>query len=264
MELRCAKCGSEKIIPLVSIEDQGRYSDGTLRAVVGYSNPEAWVFKGTVYARLQASICGECGHTELTAQDPAALYAAYLKTDAGNPRELPEGKVRTCEGHPAATAQSTEIGGMTESLGRPPQATLLQKLVGGGCGVLLLLAITTNLGMFRDLPEVVGRALTFVVDALTSMLFFWLLGLLLYLGLRKDSKVNVGGYGFTLLVGLVAFVMIWNLVALYSQVGLQPIIPFGWEPVARPGNIGLMFLVGFLVLGRVTAGVQKVRRQPTP
>ncbi len=59
--------------------DQGQYSNGTLQAFVGYSNPEAWVFKGAVYAKLKANICGQCGYTELIAEDPAALYDAYLK-----------------------------------------------------------------------------------------------------------------------------------------------------------------------------------------
>jgi hypothetical protein len=87
--LKCAKCGSEKVIPLVSVQDQGDMSDGTLRAFVGYSNPEAFMFKGAVYARLQASICGQCGHTELTAKDPAALYEAYRKTKAANSWQPP-------------------------------------------------------------------------------------------------------------------------------------------------------------------------------
>jgi hypothetical protein len=47
---------------------------------VGYTNPEAWVFKGAVYAKLKANICGECGYTELVAEEPAALYDAYLKS----------------------------------------------------------------------------------------------------------------------------------------------------------------------------------------
>jgi hypothetical protein len=80
METACAKCGSEKIIPLVSVADQGQYSDGRLKAHVGYTNPEAWIFKGAVSARLKATICGECGHTELTAEDPGALFKAYVKT----------------------------------------------------------------------------------------------------------------------------------------------------------------------------------------
>ena len=80
MDAQCAKCGSDKLIPLISIADQGKYSDGTLKARVGFTNPEAWLFKGAVYARLRATICGECGYTELTAENPAELYEAYLKS----------------------------------------------------------------------------------------------------------------------------------------------------------------------------------------
>ena len=79
MNLKCSKCGSEKIIPLASMIDQGQASDGTLKALVGYTNPEAWVFKGAVYTKMKANICGECGYTELIAEDAAALYAAYRK-----------------------------------------------------------------------------------------------------------------------------------------------------------------------------------------
>jgi hypothetical protein len=79
MNSKCSKCGSEKVIPLVGMMDQGQYSDGTLKALVGYTNPEAWVFKGAVYAKLKANICGACGYPELMAEDPAALYDAYLK-----------------------------------------------------------------------------------------------------------------------------------------------------------------------------------------
>ncbi len=79
MNLKCSKCGSEKIIPLASMIDQGQASDGTLKALVGYTNPEAWVFKGAVYAKMKANICGECGYTELIAENAAALYGAYLR-----------------------------------------------------------------------------------------------------------------------------------------------------------------------------------------
>jgi hypothetical protein len=79
MNLKCSKCGSGKIIPLVGMMDQGESSDGTLKALVGYTNPEAWVFKGAVYAKMKANICGECGYTELIAEDAAALYDAYRK-----------------------------------------------------------------------------------------------------------------------------------------------------------------------------------------
>jgi predicted nucleic-acid-binding Zn-ribbon protein len=79
MDLQCAKCGSKKIVPLASVMDQGHYSDGTLKTYV-YSNPEAWVFKGTVYGRLQARICGECGYTELFTTNAQELYDAYRNT----------------------------------------------------------------------------------------------------------------------------------------------------------------------------------------
>ena len=79
MNPTCVKCGSNKIIPLVSVIDLDEHSAGPLKALVGYTNPEAWVFKGAVYAKLKANICGNCGHTELVAEDPGALYEAYLK-----------------------------------------------------------------------------------------------------------------------------------------------------------------------------------------
>ncbi len=79
MDPKCSKCGSERIIPLATMVDQGESSDGRLKAVVAYTNPEAWVFKGAVYAKLKANICGQCGYAELIAENPAALYDAYLK-----------------------------------------------------------------------------------------------------------------------------------------------------------------------------------------
>ena len=78
MTPKCAKCGSDKIVPLAAVVDQGRNSDGNLRAAV-YTNPEAWIFKGAVCATLRANICGQCGYTEMIAENPAALYDAYQK-----------------------------------------------------------------------------------------------------------------------------------------------------------------------------------------
>jgi hypothetical protein len=164
------------------------------------------------------------------------------------------------------TAQSAGVVGMTESVSRPPKLSLTGKLyswIGGiGCGSLILVMATYPI--WSILPGSVGRALDFVVDALTTILLLWMLGFLLYSTLRKDSKAKVRSYGFTLLVGLVACVMLWNLVALYSQIGLQSIGPFGWELAARPGIIGLVFLVSLIILGAITLGMQKLRRQPKP
>ena len=79
MNPKCSKCGSDKVIPLAEMIDQGQLSDGKLKARVGYVNPEAWVLKGDVYATLKANICGTCGYAELIAEDPAALYETYLR-----------------------------------------------------------------------------------------------------------------------------------------------------------------------------------------
>ncbi|MCC7375121.1 MAG: hypothetical protein IT581_10750 [Verrucomicrobiales bacterium] len=84
MNDRCAKCGSMKIIPRVPMQDQGQYSDGQLKAHVGFLRPEAMLFKGRTYAKMSANICGECGYVELFAADPKLLYEAYLKTRTGH------------------------------------------------------------------------------------------------------------------------------------------------------------------------------------
>jgi len=76
-EGRCAKCGSSDVIPNVTVVG-GHGDGGNLRAIVA-ENPDAWLFKGEVKPSLEAWICGACGFTELYAQDPAALLAAYRK-----------------------------------------------------------------------------------------------------------------------------------------------------------------------------------------
>lgn len=84
MKPLCSKCGSDKTIPFASVLDQGQYSDGKLKAHVGFTNPEAWLFKGPVYATLRATICGQCGHTELTAENPDHLYKMYLASQSAS------------------------------------------------------------------------------------------------------------------------------------------------------------------------------------
>jgi hypothetical protein len=42
------------------------------------AHPEARIFKRAQYSPLRASVCRDCGFTELFADDPASLYAAYL------------------------------------------------------------------------------------------------------------------------------------------------------------------------------------------
>ena len=81
MNDKCCKCGSGKIIPLAQTLVKAGNLDNNLYAVI-LTNPDAFVFTGAHYAKLKANICGECGYTELFAENSAALYDAYLKTQS--------------------------------------------------------------------------------------------------------------------------------------------------------------------------------------
>ena len=69
----CSHCGSSRIIPGVTIVDQGEGSDGKLKAVL-FGSPQAVIFKDRLYAEIKADICGHCGHVELRVTNPGELY----------------------------------------------------------------------------------------------------------------------------------------------------------------------------------------------
>jgi hypothetical protein len=72
---RCAKCGSDRVVPQARLFDQG-YLEAAVDA-----KPDALVFKGTESAKLYARLCAECGHAELFAkpQEVARLYEVYCQ-----------------------------------------------------------------------------------------------------------------------------------------------------------------------------------------
>jgi len=76
---KCLRCGSTKIIPDVTILDQGQGSTGKLQVVI-VGNPEASIFKDHLYGEIKADICGECGHVELRVANPRELYQHYQKS----------------------------------------------------------------------------------------------------------------------------------------------------------------------------------------
>lgn len=75
----CPRCGSHRIIPDVTVLDQGDHSDGTLKTVVA-GNPDALIFKHRLYGEIKADICGDCGHVELRVANPAELYDRYRES----------------------------------------------------------------------------------------------------------------------------------------------------------------------------------------
>jgi predicted RNA-binding Zn-ribbon protein involved in translation (DUF1610 family) len=75
----CPRCGSTKIIPDLTVVDQGDSSDGRLQTVV-FGSPDALFFKDRLYGEIKADVCGDCGHIELHVANPHQLYRRYQKS----------------------------------------------------------------------------------------------------------------------------------------------------------------------------------------
>jgi hypothetical protein len=76
---KCSQCGSSEIMYGITVEDQGQHCDGQLRVVV-FGDPQALIFKNRLHGRLQADICGQCGHVELRVANPRELYRRYRRS----------------------------------------------------------------------------------------------------------------------------------------------------------------------------------------
>lgn len=80
----CTRCGSDVVIPRVRVSERG---DDNMRYDLELEvqrRPNAVLFKRPERCALWAQVCAACGHTELFADAPGALHAAYLQAD-GNP-----------------------------------------------------------------------------------------------------------------------------------------------------------------------------------
>jgi hypothetical protein len=76
MSLKCRQCGSARIIPEVFVMDRQEGPPAPLTVRV-HGDPQAWIFKDTLYGNLSARICGDCGYTELWVKNPNELYEKY-------------------------------------------------------------------------------------------------------------------------------------------------------------------------------------------
>ena len=83
-ELRCARCGSSRVIPGVTICDQGQGSNLRLQVVV-CGDPEAVFFKDRLYKKMTADVCGDCGHAELKIEGARELYEHYRRSRLTHP-----------------------------------------------------------------------------------------------------------------------------------------------------------------------------------
>ena len=77
----CEKCGSNKIIPKAKVIDRGDYNAEGDLAISVDEKPDAFVFKQRIRSGVTAKVCGDCGFMEFYADDPQALYSAYLNQE---------------------------------------------------------------------------------------------------------------------------------------------------------------------------------------
>jgi formate dehydrogenase assembly factor FdhD len=82
--LLCTRCGSDAVIPRVRVIDRGDSNTRYDLEVEVQRRPNAMLFKRPERSTLSARVCNACGHAELYAEAPRALYAAYLQAD-GSP-----------------------------------------------------------------------------------------------------------------------------------------------------------------------------------
>jgi ribosomal protein S27AE len=75
---KCPKCGSFKVIPSVPIADN-TYGGSVPWSAYITENPKAVLFKETHLFTIRAWICGECGYTELYADEPDKIASAYQR-----------------------------------------------------------------------------------------------------------------------------------------------------------------------------------------
>jgi len=86
VEFKCRECGSERIAPNVRLA--GSATDGLL-------------------SRLRARVCGDCGFTELHAENALDLYLAQTRSAPRGPAPAPAAENG---GRPAANMQCPACG----------------------------------------------------------------------------------------------------------------------------------------------------------
>jgi predicted nucleic-acid-binding Zn-ribbon protein len=85
----CPKCGCTVIVEGVRILDRGSRGHTEDLSLAAYRHPDAWLFKGEVLHRLWAKVCGNCGFTELYAENPTDLLRAVAEAQAAEEPKAP-------------------------------------------------------------------------------------------------------------------------------------------------------------------------------
>ena len=82
-DAKCPKCGKSEIMTGIEVRDDGRSSSHPLRVVVEEPEPAKhgaiWI-QGQAIGEVHASVCANCGYTELYTDNLAELYRSYKKS----------------------------------------------------------------------------------------------------------------------------------------------------------------------------------------
>jgi hypothetical protein len=70
------------MVPRARVVDRGDNNGLYDLQIEVLRRPNAVLFKGAERSNVVARLCGACGHVELFAEMPGALYAAYTQADA--------------------------------------------------------------------------------------------------------------------------------------------------------------------------------------
>lgn len=81
---KCGKCGSTAVVPRAMVADRNQNAENDLKLRVD-AQPSAIMFKQAARSAIHASVCSSCGYVELYADDPKALYDAYLAAQQNSP-----------------------------------------------------------------------------------------------------------------------------------------------------------------------------------
>lgn len=79
-EMKCAKCGSDKIMPNLRIHDIGKRRMDWIGIEI-VAKPEAVIFKDSHKEFMRATVCGDCGNVDLTVDNPKGLWETYTNRE---------------------------------------------------------------------------------------------------------------------------------------------------------------------------------------
>jgi predicted nucleic-acid-binding Zn-ribbon protein len=82
---KCSKCGSSAIVPRAMVADRNHKREYDLKLRVD-AQPAAMIFKQAARSAIHACVCSSCGYVEFYADDPKALYDAFLAA----PQDAPQ------------------------------------------------------------------------------------------------------------------------------------------------------------------------------